>query len=556
MPRNLHLLLTTLVTALSLGLGSGTSLWGQVVTPVSATASSFFSSAHDPSNLINGTGMVGGGNILTKTANAHGSAQGMWHSDGSAVAGTWVTFDLGTTYTLSAMDIWTLNQPGYLGRGVQTFSVYTSANTTGPISDYVGSFNLAEGTGANGEPVQRRPFIATGVRRVRFVIANCWSGLANDYVGLAEVRFEGVVESINVASGLAGYWNLDETSGSTAADSSGNGNLGTIHNTSANGGQWTTGKVNGALQLRGAGLGDDYVMVPPVETSPTHTMSLSAWVLAAPNSNDTLTGVVENSARALTVAQEGASLPPTLWQHVCMVADSGRLLVYRNGLLVGSGSYDGTFYDPSNPLVLGAHLLADGTTLDAFWQGKLDEVAYWTRPLTAANVFEVFAAGYHGTAVTTANGYANSPPLFVTPPQSANYYQNQPFSLVADASGLGTLTFQWWKDGVPLANGQSRVFNDPGAGPGASGNYSVVVTDGNGNSTTSTSATISVSLPDLEIEWVPAGVQLSWPAAATGYHLEFSPTLGDPWTDVPGVVNNSVTLPTVVPAQFYRLQTN
>jgi len=58
-------------------------------------------------------------------------------------------------------------------------------------------------------------------------------------------------------SGLSGYWNFDESSGTSLADSSGNGNTGTL----INGPVWnpTGGKRNGALQFDGI---DDYVSVP------------------------------------------------------------------------------------------------------------------------------------------------------------------------------------------------------------------------------------------------------------------------------------------------------
>jgi hypothetical protein len=49
---------------------------------------------------------------------------------------------------------------------------------------------------------------------------------------------------------------------------------------------------------------------------------------------------------------------------------------------------------------------------------------------------------------------------------------------------------------------------------------------------------------------------LSWPAEVTGYTLETSPTLGTgaAWTAVPGVANNSVTVPVGTGNAFYRLR--
>ena len=51
---------------------------------------------------------------------------------------------------------------------------------------------------------------------------------------------------------LIGWWKLDETSGTVAADSSGYGNDGTV----VGGAQWISGYIDGALDFDGD---DDYV---------------------------------------------------------------------------------------------------------------------------------------------------------------------------------------------------------------------------------------------------------------------------------------------------------
>ena len=62
-------------------------------------------------------------------------------------------------------------------------------------------------------------------------------------------------------------------------------------------------------------------------------------------------------------------------------------------------------------------------------------------------------------------------------------------------------------------------------------------------------------LPLLSIQKSATTVTLSWPAEVTGYALETSSNLASPWADVPGVVNNSVTLPLTptLNKQFFRL---
>jgi polysaccharide biosynthesis transport protein len=61
-------------------------------------------------------------------------------------------------------------------------------------------------------------------------------------------------ETISTTENLVGHWKLDESSGTTASDSSGNDNAGTL----ANGSVWTAGKIGNALSFDGV---NDYVNV-------------------------------------------------------------------------------------------------------------------------------------------------------------------------------------------------------------------------------------------------------------------------------------------------------
>src|SRR3989338_11291770 len=75
-------------------------------------------------------------------------------------------------------------------------------------------------------------------------------------------------------SGLVGYWKFDEGTGTSAADSSGNGNRGTWGGT---GSHWVTGKVGNAGQFNGT---DDYVSAPYTSSLNVGQpgMTITAWV--------------------------------------------------------------------------------------------------------------------------------------------------------------------------------------------------------------------------------------------------------------------------------------
>lgn len=68
--------------------------------------------------------------------------------------------------------------------------------------------------------------------------------------------------------GLVGYWKFDETSGSTAADSSGLGLNGTVVGTPS----WTAGKINNAIQLNGT----NHVEVSGLMGTPRN-VTLAGW---------------------------------------------------------------------------------------------------------------------------------------------------------------------------------------------------------------------------------------------------------------------------------------
>src|SRR5882757_9967620 len=74
---------------------------------------------------------------------------------------------------------------------------------------------------------------------------------------------------------LAGYWNLNEGTGTAAADASGSGNTGTLINSPT----WTAGELGNALNFASGGKG--YVSASGASSLAnlyTHGMSVSTWI--------------------------------------------------------------------------------------------------------------------------------------------------------------------------------------------------------------------------------------------------------------------------------------
>ena len=100
--------------------------------------------------------------------------------------------------------------------------------------------------------------------------------------------------NLTINDGLVGYWKFDEGTGTSAADSSGHGNNGTL----TSGPTWSASPTNDiiftnpyALSFDGA---DDYVSAGSSATlNPSNAITLSAWVY--PNSTSVAGGIISNS---------------------------------------------------------------------------------------------------------------------------------------------------------------------------------------------------------------------------------------------------------------------
>ncbi|MGA3192712.1 MAG: thermopsin family protease [Candidatus Bathyarchaeia archaeon] len=145
------------------------------------------------------------------------------------------------------------------------------------------------------------------------------------------------------ASGLVGYWKLDEGSGTTAYDSSGNNNNGIVI-----GASWTAGKVGSALSFDGV---VDYVSCGTGSSlMPTAAITLEAWF----NANDVSTyGTIASTyysegyflrinpnagiefAPGICYSPPGI-IQPGVWYHVVGTFDGATAKLYVNGRLVGS----------------------------------------------------------------------------------------------------------------------------------------------------------------------------------------------------------------------------
>ena len=213
---------------------------------------------------------------------------------------------------------------------------------------------------------------------------------------------------------LVGYWRFDETSGTTAVDSSTYGNNGTLNNAT----RTDSGKYGRALVFNGTNA---RVTIPnSASLQLTTAMTLMAWVnpstvtsawrdvIYKGSDNYYLEAMSTNSSRpagggtfgSTTVETYGtAALAANTWTHLAVTYGAGTLRLYVNGTQVSSLARTGNLLTSTNPLEIGG---------DSIWgqyfAGMIDEVRVYNLALTQAEIQAVMAGGPVARASAHADG--------------------------------------------------------------------------------------------------------------------------------------------------------
>jgi alpha-L-arabinofuranosidase len=245
-----------------------------------------------------------------------------------------------------------------------------------------------------------------------------YNGGATDWVNGAvdDVRFyQGALTTAQAESvNQDAHWTYDEGSGTSAADSSGNGHTATL----GSGAGWTTAARIGthALTLDGSANATATATGPAADTS--QGFSVAAWVKLNKTTGDQtiVTGkganaagyalqfrsstgkfafgrAASDSASAAVTYADAASAPNTgTWYHLIGVDDvnAGKLELYVNGALAGSASYSGG-WKASGDTVVGGGL-----------SGVVDDVQVYDHPLTTDEVEQLVGNAGGGLTVDAA----------------------------------------------------------------------------------------------------------------------------------------------------------
>ena len=213
---------------------------------------------------------------------------------------------------------------------------------------------------------------------------------------------------------LVGHWRLDDATGSTTAfDSSGRGNNGTVHGLDS-ATAWVSGRSQGALELMHAGWVQ--VATSPSIDAIVDRITVCAWVnqeaaIGSENFGTALSreiGTSEDQHYHLSLFLGRPNLfittdagwvmpsaPDTVaqntWVHIAGVYDGSIVRLYVDGAEVANAPLTGRFKSDTSPVILGGNGNdASGVPTELF-PGRIDELMLYARALSAGEIAQLAA---------------------------------------------------------------------------------------------------------------------------------------------------------------------
>jgi hypothetical protein len=223
--------------------------------------------------------------------------------------------------------------------------------------------------------------------------------------GARETDASDASDASSITSGLVAFYMFDETSGTSAADSSGNNHTATL----LGGATFGAGLQNNAVTLSG---NSQYVSLPTGIVSGLASFSITAWVKLASSpawnrifdlGNDTTTYMFltanDSSTMRFSITTAGAtmeqqinatSLPTGTWQHVAVTLAGGVGSLYVQGAEVAQNT--AVTLSPNNLGSTTRNWLGRSEfSVDPYFNGQLDNVRIYSRGLSAAEVQTLYA---------------------------------------------------------------------------------------------------------------------------------------------------------------------
>jgi hypothetical protein len=244
------------------------------------------------------------------------------------------------------------------------------------------------------------------------------------YVVSDQVGNQHVATSANVAhTPYAAHWTFDQGTGTSAPDSSGNGNTATLQA----GASWATGKV-GPYALNLSGATNSYATAPGPVVDTSQSYSVSAWVkpsslsgirtfvsmdgnaispfyLQMNNGQFQLTTRSSDATASVATTVLGSTAVVGTWYHVAGVYDdvAHTITLYVNGVSQGSAAF--TLPWKANGATTVGRAKWNGGNVD-FYSGAIDDVRLEGRALSPGEIAALATDPKYSDAVTGTSGLA------------------------------------------------------------------------------------------------------------------------------------------------------
>ncbi|HEV2521700.1 MAG TPA: LamG domain-containing protein [Candidatus Acidoferrales bacterium] len=356
----------------------------------------------DNYDVILDNGNISAGNGVMVYFNSTGCCDNHFVKSGAVSAGTWYHF------------------VGVYDYAAQTLTAYLNGASIGSSS--VAGFRPSTGPGG--------AFLSVGASNNS--LNDPFNGTIDDVRVYSRALSAAEITALYNAGngGLVGWWKMDEGTGTSAADSSGQGNTMTLDGSPLP--SWTTsGKLNGALTFNGTTAGTDAGNPAALHLG---VFTVSAWVnfsalpgagkLATLASKWTFNGqpnygvYLDNGNRSAGVGwvswfgdagstnhyAKYLTTPSTgTWYLVTSTFDGTTLTLYVNGVSVASTVTGAVPYtDLSGGSGRNMGIGADNSANSDFAAATIDDVRVYNRVLSAAEVLALYNAGSGCTGVGLA----------------------------------------------------------------------------------------------------------------------------------------------------------
>lgn len=256
----------------------------------------------------------------------------------------------------------------------------------GPQGD--GGGGCSDPTGSAGEMYFNETF-----KTFQYCEGDEWIGVGGDKTDYA------------LSQGLVGHWKLDETSGTTATDSSGNGKDGSMNGGLDAGNDSVIGPMATGLSFDGT---DDQIVIPddPIfDMSSALTLSVWAKITDASNVNSmihkygggdsayklfydsgnlTFALSADGTSGTASSIDYAMSPDPNIWYHFAATYDGTTMRLYLDSVEIGSQAHAGGIFNSSLPIRLGQNYYANN------YEGHMDDARIYDRALSAGEVAALY----------------------------------------------------------------------------------------------------------------------------------------------------------------------